>query len=401
MAMQTDLLISGLTVHAAQGAMPTASVSIQNRIIGEIFPDAAPRFSGRRLEFPASYHLVPGRIDMHIHGAHGADVMDATPAALDQIRQSLAAEGVTGFLATTVTESVEKINFALQNIDDYQKNISKAVAGAEILGIHLEGPFISPRHAGAHRVELILAPDPNLFDRWQAYAGGRIKSVTVAPELTGGIEFIQHLHRHGVIAAIGHTDADFDITGQAVIAGARHATHLFNAMRGFHHREPGCVGAILLNPYVLAELIADGHHCHPAALDLAFRLKSRDGLVLVTDAMRAKCCGSTGPFDLGGQSVMVQEGAARLKNGVLAGSVLTMTQAVKNMLRFTAATLDDLIYLTSINPARALGIDEKKGTISPGKDADLAVLDHNLEVVLTVSNGRIIFQRENHVNKIA
>ncbi len=396
MAIQTDLLISGLTVHSAQGVWPRASVSIQNGVIGEIFRDAAPQSFGEHLKFPASYHLVPGRIDMHIHGAQGVDVMDATPAALDQIRQSLAAEGVTGFLATTVTESVEKINLALQNIDNYQKNISKAVAGAEILGIHLEGPFISPRHAGAHRIELILAPDLNLFDRWQAYAGGRIKLVTVAPELTGGIELIHYLHRHGLIASIGHTDADFKTTGLAVAAGARHATHLFNAMRGFHHREPGCVGAILLNPGVLAELIADGYHCHPAALDLAFRLKGKEGLVLVTDAMRAKCCGSTGPFDLGGQTVMVHEGAARLKNGVLAGSVLTMTQAVKNMLRFTPLTLDDLIYLTSINPAKALRIDEKKGTIFPGKDADLAVLDDHLEVVLTVSNGRIIYQRDSN-----
>lgn len=397
MAMQADLLISGLTVHSAQGVWPGASVSIQNGVIGEIFRGEAPRSSGRRLEFPASYHLAPGRIDMHIHGAQGADVMDATPAALDQIRQSLAAEGVTGFLATTVTESMEKINLALQNIDNYQKNISKAVAGAEILGIHLEGPFISPRRPGAHRVELLLAPDLNLFDRWQAYAGGWIKLVTIAPELPGGIEFIHHLHRLGLIAAIGHSDADFKTTGSAVAAGARHATHLFNAMRGFHHREPGCVGAILQNPLVVAELIADGYHCHPAALDMAFHLKGKEGLVLVTDAMRAKCCGSTGPFDLGGQTVMVQEGAARLKNGVLAGSVLTMTQAVKNMLRFTTATLEDLIYLTSINPAKALGIGEKKGTIFPGKDADLAVLDDHLEVVLTVSKGRIIYQQEGHI----
>jgi N-acetylglucosamine-6-phosphate deacetylase len=391
MTEQTDLLISGLTVYAQQGVLPRAAVRIQNGLISEIFQDSTLQFSGRRFNFPQTYHLVPGRIDMHIHGAHGADVMDATPAALNTIRQALAADGVTGFLATTVTESIEKIATALENVQHYRRN---SVLGAEILGVHLEGPFISPRHIGAHRRELILSPDIALFDRWQSCAGDSIKLVTVAPELSGGIDFIRHLRECNVIASIGHTDADFATTELAISAGARHATHLFNAMRAFHHREPGCIGAILNNPQVMAELIADGHHCHPAALELGLRSKGKEGLILVTDAMRAQCC-EAGKYELGGQTVTIHEGVARLENGVLAGSVLTMTHAVKNMLRFTHCTLSDLIYLTSINPAKALGIDSKTGSIIAGKDADLVVLDENLEVALTIGKGHAVYQREN------
>lgn len=391
MADKNNLLISGMAVYTEKEVIPAASVYIQGGMISEISRDACTQFSGQRLQFPPDYHLMPGRIDLHIHGAGGADVMDATPLALDQIRVMLAAEGVTGFLATTITESVENMDRALQNIDHYQKN--KKCLGAKILGIHLEGPFISSRYRGAHRSEFILPPNIALFDRWQRCAGGRIKSVTLAPELPNGMELIRHLCKKEVIASIGHTDANFEITQSAIAAGARHATHLFNAMRPFHHREPGCVGAILLDSRVLAELIVDGHHCHPAAIELALRTKGVNGLVLVSDAMRAKCCAQGAVFDLGGQSVFIQGGAACLENGTLAGSVLTLTQAVKNMLRFTDCTLTDLVYLTSINPAKALNIFDKKGSLALGKDADLTVLDKNWDVVLTLCEGEIIYRK--------
>lgn len=392
MTGKNDWLISGMTVYTEQGELPSAAVQISGHTIGNIFSNQATSFSGRRLAFPANYYMLPGRIDLHIHGAGGADVMDATPEALDQVRQTLAAEGVTGFLAATITAPTDKIEQALQNINRYQNNSQNSVPGASILGVHLEGPFISPRHTGAHRVELLLPPTSALFDHWQHCAGGKIKLVTVAPELPGGIEFIRHLASQGVIASIGHTDADFAITELAINAGARHATHLFNAMRPFHHREPGCIGAILLDERVLAELIIDGHHSHPAAVRLALRMKGTDGLVLVTDAIRAKCCcAQEKSYDLGGQTVTVQEGAARLKDGTLAGSVLTLTQAVINMMRFSQCTLAELINLTSINPAKALKIYDKKGSIALGKDADLIVLDEKLEVVLTVAQGQIIY----------
>ena len=384
-------IISGLTVHTEQGPLPNAALQVQDKKIAGIFTKTTKNFSGRLLEFPPNYHLVPGRIDMHIHGARGADVMDATPEALDLICQALAEEGVTGFLPTTITESVEKIDRALQNLRSYQDNLETRPSGSAILGIHLEGPFISTRHAGAHRTELILNPDINLFNRWQALANGAVKSVTIAPELPGGLEFIRYLTNQGVIASLGHTDADFGVAQAAIEAGACHATHLFNAMRGFHHREPGCVGAILIDPRVLGELVLDGHHLHSGTVQLAWKAKGADGLVLVTDAMRAKCCGAGGHFDLGGKTVTVQQGAARLADGTLAGSVLTMTQAVKNLLQFTGCSLTEVINLTSVNPAKALKIYGRTGSIATGKDADLVVLDENLAVVLTLAKGEIIY----------
>jgi N-acetylglucosamine-6-phosphate deacetylase len=389
--MSEPIVISGLNIYTEHGKFPAGSICVQDQKIIEVSRNAVIETTGQHFKFPANYHLLPGRIDMHIHGANGADVMDATPEALDTIRATLAQEGVTGFLATTVTESVDHIEQALRNIADYQPH----QPGAEILGVHLEGPFISPRCLGAHREELLAPPDFSIFSRWQQCAGGKIKLVTVAPELPGGIEFITSLCEQEVVAAIGHTAADFAVTQAAIDAGARHATHLFNAMRAFHHREPGCIGAILLDDRVTAELIVDGVHLHPATIRLAIRTKGLNRLVLVSDAMRAKCCKSGNTFDLGGQTVTVMDGAARLNNGVLAGSVLTITQAVKNMLDYTNYTLADIVGLTSINPAKALNIFTQTGSISVGKRADLIVLDENLDVILTICAGRIVYQGNN------
>jgi N-acetylglucosamine-6-phosphate deacetylase len=382
--------ISGMVVYTEQGQIPGATVHIHGEAIGEISPQKPAEQND--LVFPAGYHLIPGRIDMHIHGASGADVMDGDPSALNQIRKALAAEGVTGFLATTMTESKAVIENALRNLDSYSRTHASQMIGPEILGVHLEGPFISSKFAGAQRVDKILAPDSELFDQWQSASGGRIRLVTLAPELPNAIEFIQHLRSQGVIASIGHSDADFLTANKAIAAGANYATHLFNAMRGYHHRDPGCVGAILLDQQVKAELIVDGHHCHPAAVRLAYRIKGSDNLILVTDAMRAKCL-HEGEFDLGGQAVVVSQGTARLKNGTLAGSVLTMSQAFINMRKFTHCSIEELINLTSANPAKALNIYSKTGSITPGKDADLIVLDENMEVVLTVVKGQIAFLR--------
>ena len=388
--MKNDILISGLTVHAENSNVENGSVWIAGEKIREVFVDTKQDIRAQHLEFPAGYHLIPGRIDLHVHGAGGADVMDATPEALNQIRSTLAAEGVTGFLATTLTATPAEIENTLVNLARYQRQNSPTL-GAEILGAHLEGPFISPLHIGAHRAELILPPDAKLFDHWQTCASGLVKLVTLAPELPRGIEFIHHLTERGVIASIGHTDANFAVTEVAIAAGARHATHLFNAMRSFHHRDPGCAGAILLDKRVIAELIVDGHHLHPATINLALQMKGIPGLVLVTDGMRAKCCHHEGEFELGGQRVTIKEGAVRLSNGALAGSVLTMTQAVKNMLLFTGCTLSDLIVLTSKNPALVLNIFNQCGSITAGKNADLVVLNENYDVVLTIVRGRIAY----------
>ncbi|MBS0350240.1 MAG: N-acetylglucosamine-6-phosphate deacetylase [Proteobacteria bacterium] len=389
-----NLALSGMGAYTEHGRVPEATVLIR----GEIIADISQRKPAQKaLVFPPEYSLIPGRIDMHIHGASGADVMDGTPEALNQIRKTLAAEGVTGFLATTMTESKTVIENALKNIAAFNhSNPAKAqIPGSEILGVHLEGPFISSKFAGAQKTDNILTPDLELFNHWQSLSGGQIRLVTLAPELPNAIEFIKHLRSQGIIASIGHSEADFLTTNAAIAAGANYATHLFNAMRGFHHREPGCAGAILLEPKVMAELIVDGVHCHAGAVQLAYRIKGPEGLVLITDAMRAKCCGNEGEFDLGGQTVVVKQGAARLKNGALAGSVLTISQAFINMQKFTHCSIEDLINLTSKNPAKVLNIYSKTGSITPGKIADLAVLDEKMAVVLTVVKGQVVFSKEN------
>ncbi len=393
MHARQDILLSGLTIHTEHESLMGAHVYVSQGKISAIYRDEAlPAIDVRHLQFPAEYHLIPGMIDMHIHGTKGADVMDATAAALDTIRLTLAQTGVTGFLATTMTAGKSEIETALNNVREYHEQVDQP-PGAEILGLHLEGPFVSAEQAGAHRKELFLSPDQALFERWQNCAGGGIKLVTIAPELPQALEFIQYLSQQQVIASIGHSNAQFAVAQAAIMAGATHATHLFNAMSGLHHRHPGCVGAILLDSRVIAEIVVDGVHLDPAVVKLAVQMKGIQGLVLVTDAMRAQCLGE-GRFELGAQEVIVKDGQVRLADGTIAGSVLTMNQAVKNMLKFTHCTLAELLHLTCINPAKSLQLFANKGSIAVNKDADLVVLDADLEVVMTFCRGRLCYDRD-------
>lgn len=337
-------------------------------------------------EYSEDCYLVPGFIDMHIHGAGGYDVMDASVEALQHISQKLAEEGVTGFLATTMTAKAESIEAALSVIPDA---ISKC-HGAAILGVHLEGPFISREKMGAQNGEDVRVPDIELFKRWQNISGDNIKLVTLAPELEHALSFIQSLRKMDVIAGIGHTNATYDQAMAAINVGGSYATHLFNAMRPLHQREPGTVGALLLAHEVMGELIADGKHLHPAIYELALRVKGKDRLLLVSDAMRAKCM-QDGCYELGGQSVSVKDGKATLADGTLAGSILSLPEAIRNMMKFTGCTLEDAIHMASYNPANKLKLSGKKGTIEVGKDADLAVLNKHLDVKLTMVGGRVVF----------
>jgi N-acetylglucosamine-6-phosphate deacetylase len=343
----------------------------------------------RVFSFSNDHALIPGMIDLHIHGAAGADAMDATSEALRIIAEHLPGEGTTAFLATTMTQEAEAIERALSNVAAYRKQ-ANGPGMAEVLGVHLEGPFLSPKRAGAQPADKMLHPDIDLFEKWQGIADGAIRLVTVAPERPGGMEFVSHLARSGIVASVGHSDATYEEVAEGVRHGLRHATHLFNGMRGLHHREPGVAGAVLLHPELLAELIVDGIHVHPEMVKLAYRQKGREGLILITDAMRAKCLGE-GIYELGGQEVAVRGGQALLADGTLAGSIVKMKDAVTNMLRFTGCPLEDIVHMTAVNPAKQLGLFARKGSISPGKDADLVVLDRKNEVVLTICRGQIAF----------
>lgn len=350
---------------------------------------AADAAGANSLDLPADWHVVPGFIDAHIHGAMGADVMDADADGLARIAAYLPREGTTSFLATTMTASSSALDAAMATLADFES----APGAADMLGVHLEGPFVNPDKAGAQPVEHIVAPDIMAFDRWQAVSGGRIKVVTLAPEQPGGDALIAHLARLGVRASIGHSSCSAAGAEAAITAGVTRGTHLYNAMDGLHHREPGAACALLTDSRARSEIIPDGLHVTPAMVKLAYHAAGRDRLMAITDAMRAKGLGD-GDYELGGQPVAVENGQARLADGTLAGSVLTFDAGFRHMLDFTGCDLADAVAMTSTNAADSLGVGERKGRLSAGHDADLVVLDADLQVQLTVCRGRVAYDRQ-------
>jgi len=331
--------------------------------------------------------LLPGYIDMHIHGSAGHDTMDGTQQSLHAMAQSLVQEGVTGFLATTMTQSVAKIESALKNVAKFDHNEGEA----NLLGIHVEGPFVSQLRAGAQPVAYMISPTIDQFAHWQTISKNRIRQITVAPEIEGGFTFLEALKNFHVIPSIGHSDATIEEVKKAVTLGVNQATHLYNQMRPFHHRDPGVVGGALLNDKIMVELIVDFVHSHPQSVMLAYRMKGAKGIILITDAMRAKGL-KYGEYDLGGQTVYVSEKGAHLANGALAGSILTMEQAVKNMKFITNCSLQEIVVMSSTNAAEQLRLS-KKGRIKEGFDADFVLLDQKLNVQKTICRGKVVFEK--------
>lgn len=371
-----NCIIKGSTICTPERLIPNGSVEIRNGKISAIHePNSMLPTDLEIFEYSSEHHLLPGFIDMHLHGSNGADVMDATSEALQTICDSVFQHGTTSFLASTMTETTERIEAALINIREFvatQKN-GALKNTARLLGIHLEGPFLAKSHMGAQQGDLILPPDIKLFNHWQKLSGNLIKMVTIAPEMEGGMEFVRELHRQGVIVSFGHSGANYQECNESINAGVTHATHLFNAMRGIHHREPGAVTALLLRDEVYAELIADGHHLADPILQLSYDMKTADKLVLVTDSIRAQCC-LEGISELGGQTVIVKNGTARLENGSLAGSIITLPQALQHMMRATSCSWIDICKMVSTNPAKQLKL-ANDGAIKIGNDANFAVLD--------------------------
>lgn len=341
-------------------------------------------------ELPDDAIVVPGFIDEHIHGAGGADVMDGTESALQTISRTLAEEGTTGFLATTMTQSPENIMHALEGVREYRKK--KRGSGAAVLGVHLEGPFIAAAHKGAQPLEYVVSPTVELFDRYNSASGNCIKIVTLAPEGAGVKEFIIHLAQLGVVPSIGHTGAKYSEIVNAVEAGAKNITHTYNAQSPLHHREIGTVGSALLLDELNCELICDTVHVCVPAMRLLTKCKKPGKLTLITDAMRAKGL-SDGVSELGGQTVYVNGGQARLADGTLAGSVLRMNQAVRNLVEKVGMKFTQAVDCATITPAQTLKIDGEAGSIELGKNADFAVLDKDYDVIMTVRNGDIIYKK--------
>lgn len=342
------------------------------------------------MELPENYTVIPGFIDEHIHGAMGSDAMDGTFKDLSTIAKALASEGTTGFLATTMTQSPENICHALNAVKEYREQNPEE--GAEILGVHLEGPFIAKEHVGAQPIEYVQKPLVETFKVYEEASGNNIKIVTLAPEVEGAENLIKYLVSKHIVASVGHTGATYEDVKRAIAAGASNATHTYNAMKGVHHREVGTVGATFLFDEINAEIICDGIHVSAPAIQLLYKNKPHNKFTLITDAMRAKHM-PDGMYELGGQPVIVKNNEARLENGTLAGSVLKMNLAVKNVMKFLNLPLEEVVKYASINPARNLHIDNEVGSIKVGKRANLVVVDENLNVIMTIRDGKVIYQK--------
>ncbi|MCP8617812.1 N-acetylglucosamine-6-phosphate deacetylase [Salirhabdus salicampi] len=386
-------VITNASIYTEQDVIKNGFIMFEHGVITDIGAVDQLRTTDEYeiIQLEDSYKIIPGMIDVHIHGANGADTMDGTTEALHIMATSLPKEGTTSFLATTMTQSGEQIEKALKNVKKFI-NKDQKVGQSEVLGVHLEGPFINKDKAGAQPSDYIIDPNVDLFKKWEKISGNTIKLVTLAPELQGATELIQYLAKQSIVASIGHSDAKLSEVDKAIQEGVTHITHLFNQMRGFHHREPGLAGAALLRDELMVELISDGVHAHPEAVRLAFQQKGADKLILITDAMRAKCLKS-GTYDLGGQAVTVTEDKAFLEDGTLAGSVLEMDSALKNMMSFSNCTLEEAILMTATNPAKELNVYDRKGSIQIGKDADLVILNEEQDVEMTFCRGQLAYKK--------
>ena len=341
------------------------------------------------IELPDDAIVVPGFVDQHIHGAGGSDGMDGTVEDISIIAKTIAAEGTTSFLVTTMTQSPENITKAMTAVKTYRE--MNPDEGARVVGVHLEGPFIAAAYKGAQPLEYVKAPDVAAFDGYNAASGNAIRIVTLAPEVDGADEFIRHLTEQGIVSSIGHTGAKYPEIEKAVANGASNVTHTYNAQTALHHREIGTVGSAMLLDDLNCELICDTIHVSVPAMRLLVKNKPLDKLSLITDAMRAKGI-PDGISELGGQVVYVKNGEARLEDGTLAGSVLRMNRAVQNMVEKVGVPFTQAIDYATINPARMLKIDNETGSIEVGKNADFTVLNANYDVVMTIRGGKVIYK---------
>nr|WP_318500332.1 N-acetylglucosamine-6-phosphate deacetylase [Photobacterium leiognathi] len=328
--------------------------------------------------------LVPGFIDIHIHGRAGADVMDATPQALQNIADALPKTGVVAWVGTTVTAPWQDIINALQQVREFCQQPKQV--GAKLLGSFLEGPYFTEAYRGSHPTQYLQAPSIAALAELKEVAGDSLIRVALAPEYQGSDEAIQWLTAQGIKTSIAHTSANFDQVTTAHQHGADCGVHLFNGMSGLHHREPGCAGAVLFHD-MLAELIADGIHVHPVMMQLAYRMKGYQQLALITDCMRAGGL-SDGKYQLGAQMITVTNGEARTDDGSLAGSTCSLDQALRNMIMLAGVPEWEAVQMATSVPAKYVGIDDKLGFIKPGYNASFALLDPQFQIQATLIDGQ-------------
>jgi N-acetylglucosamine-6-phosphate deacetylase len=384
--MTARLLVTGARVLGPGGEWPRGWIAVEGRRIAAMGQGEPPPGAEAGADVLAGDGLVamPGFIDLHVHGAVGVDVMDADPDGLARMARFLAGHGVTAWLPATMTATGPDTERALEAV--------RAVAGpveggATVLGAYLEGPYLNRARAGAQDAGLIRPA--GRAEALRLLDSGIVRVLVLAPEVEENRWLVAEAAARGVTVSTGHTDATYDQAVQAVAGGVRHVTHAFNAMRPLGHREPGMLGAALVTPELRCELIADNVHVHPAAMRLLVQAKGAEGVVLVSDAVRATGL-PDGAYTVGDQPAFSMDGAIRLADGTLAGSVLTLDRALHNLQAATGRPLAELWPAASRNAATAIGVDDAKGSLEPGKDADLVLLDPALRVVVTVAEGAVV-----------
>lgn len=366
-------------------------VVVEDGVIKEVAREISDITGAEVLSFSDCF-VCPGFVDLHIHGTNGSDFMDCDPSAFESISGFLASHGVTSYLGTTVTAPCGDLE---RTVELAHSILSHRGAGdaTGFRGLHVEGPHVSSERLGAQDGECVLSPVASPVPELVRRFPGVIRTVTVAPELLGAESLIRTLASMGVRVSAGHTDAAFEVAKESFLWGVDRVTHLFNAMRPLHHREPGLVGAALTDSNIYVELIADAVHVHPAVLELVYRVKGPQRVCLVTDSMRATGL-AAGSYTLGRLTVKVDGGQARLDSGALAGSVLTMDQAVRNMVSLAHVPLADAVTMASCTPARAVGLDGLVGSLEQGKSADIVVMNRELQVEMTMRRGREVYRKD-------
>lgn len=388
MSALRETYIYNVNVVTPDGVVNNGSIRLTDGRIAEIGNDLEkPADEAAEIIDGHNGWVLPGFIDVHVHGGYGHDFMYADADGLDAITRFHAHNGTTVMLATTVTAPKSDIDQVLEQVSQYRE---KTMPYAQLLGVHLEGPFISAKWPGAQNPQHIVAPQPAWLEEWTQRFPGLVRMQTLAPETEGALPYIEALADKGIVAALGHTDATYEQVQLAVQHGLSHAVHSFNAMRGLHHREPGTVGAVMSNPGIMAEIIADGHHVHPACIGILAQLKGPDNAMLITDAISAAGLGD-GDYVLGSLGVVVHSGVARLKEGdSLAGSTLTMIDAFRYAVQKAGIRVEHASRMASGTPARRLGIEQLTGSLQPGKQADVLLVNAQLELERVWIQGRVI-----------